>query len=73
MFGNSILRVLFSEYLPAVFVSMCTRYKIQETLFKKVQEGSGQEKAQSERNAHSKNRGGKTKLTIRYLYLENIS
>ena len=26
------------------------------------------EMAQSERNSHSKNRGGKNKLTIRYLY-----
>ena len=32
-----------------------------------------QEKAQSERDSHSKHRGGKTKLTIRYLYFENIS
>ena len=39
----------------------------------KVQVGNDQEKVQSERNSHSKNRGGKNKLTIRYLYLENIS
>ena len=38
-----------------------------------VQIGNDQEKAQSERNSYSKNRGGKNKLTIRYLYLENIS
>ena len=32
---------------------------------KKVQEGNDQEKAQSEKDSHSKNRGGeKTKLTI---------
>ena len=37
----------------------------------KVQVGKDQEKAQSERDSHSKNRGGKkTKLTIRHLYHE---
>ena len=42
--------------------------------YKKVQVGKDQEKAQSEKDSHSKNRGGnKTKLTIRYLYHENIS
>ena len=41
---------------------------------KKVQVGKDQEKAQSEKDSHSKNRvGKKNKLTIRYLYLENIS
>ena len=41
---------------------------------KKVQVGKDQEKAQSEKDSHSKNRDGeKTKLTIRYLYHENIS
>ena len=40
-------------------------------LFKKVQVGKDQEKAQSERDSHSKNRGlEKTKLTIRHLYHE---
>ena len=38
---------------------------------KKVQVGKDQEKAQSERDYHSKNRGGKkNKLTIRHLYHE---
>ena len=37
-----------------------------------VEVGSGQEKIQPERNSHSKNRGGNNKLTISYLYLENI-
>ena len=38
---------------------------------KKVQVGKDQEKAQSEKDFHSKNRGGKkTKLTVRYLYHE---
>ena len=41
------------------------------TLDEKVQVGKDQEKAQSERDSHSKNRGGeKTKLTIRHLYHE---
>ena len=40
----------------------------------KVEVGKDQEKAQSEKDSHSKNRGGeKTKLTFRYLYHENIS
>ena len=38
---------------------------------KKEQVGKDQEKAQSEKDSHSKNRGGKkNKLTIRYLYHE---
>ena len=41
------------------------------TFVKKVQVGKDQEKTQSEKDSHSKNRGGKkTKLTIRYLYHE---
>ena len=41
---------------------------------KKVQVGKDQEKAQSEKDSHSKNRDmKKSKLTIRYLYHENIS
>ena len=40
---------------------------------KKVQLGNDQGKAQSGRIPTQKNRGGKNKLTIRYLYLENIS
>ena len=40
-------------------------------LYEKVQVGKDQEKAQSEKDSHSKNRGGKkTKLTIRYSYHE---
>ena len=42
-------------------------------LLKKVQVGKDQGKAQSETYPHSKNRDGKkTKLTIKYLYHENI-
>ena len=41
---------------------------------KGAQVGNDQEMAQSERNSHSNNRGvGKSKLTLRYLYQENIS
>ena len=41
---------------------------------KKVQVGKDQEKAQSAKDSHSKSpRWEKTKLTIRYLYHENIS
>ena len=41
---------------------------------KKVQVGKDQEKAQSEQDSHSKNRGGKKpKLPSRYLHHENIS
>ena len=38
-----------------------------------VQVGKDQDQAQSEKDSHSKNRDGKNKLTIRYLYHENIS
>ena len=38
----------------------------------KVKVGNDQEMAQSERNFHSKNQGGKDKPTFRYLYEENI-
>ena len=44
--------------------------------YQKVQVGNDQEMAQSERNFHPlyKPRGGKkTKITLRYLYQENIS
>ena len=34
----------------------------------RVQVGNDQEMAHSERNSHFKNRGGKNKLTIMYLY-----
>ena len=44
------------------------------TFEEKVQVGKDQEKAQSAKDSHSKNpRSEKTKLTIRYLYHENIS
>ena len=40
---------------------------------KQVQVRNDQENAQSEINSHSKIEVGKTKLTIRYFYLVNIS
>ena len=39
----------------------------------KEQVGNDKKEAQSERNSHYKNRVGKTKLSIKYLYLEKIS
>ena len=43
-------------------------------LRKKVQVGNDQEKAQLEKDSHSKNRSGKkTKPTLTYLYHQNIS
>ena len=50
---------------------MTTSILVGSIVSKKVQVGKDQEKAQSERDSHSKNRGGKkTKLTIRHLYHE---
>ena len=40
---------------------------------KKVKVSNDQDMPQSERNSHCKNEVGKTKLTIRYIYKENIS
>ena len=49
------------------------RYKFVPSETEKVQIGNNQEMAQSERNSHSINRGvGKTKMTLRYLYHENM-
>ena len=64
--------LIFVLFVPFVYV------QVQETewpaVWKKAQAGKDQEKAQSEKDSHSKNRGGtKNKLTIRYLYHENIS
>ena len=52
-----------------ILVDMKDKHKIVD---EKVQVGKGQEKEQSEKDSHSKNRDGK-KVTIRYLYHENIS
>ena len=47
--------------------------KIEPSHKKNVQVGKDQENAQSEKDSHSKNRGGKNYIKIRYLYHENIS
>ena len=63
-----ILNILYEQIHPVVFFLPVTIVQKQE---KKVQVGKDQEKAQSEKDSHSKNRGGKkTKLTIRYSYHE---
>ena len=50
-----------------------TLYKFVPSETEKVQIGNNQEMAHSERNSHSINRGvGKTKMTLRYLYHENM-
>ena len=56
-------------------LSWCTYFHWRQKVpgCKKVQVGNDQEKAQAERHSHSKNRGGKNKLTIRYVNHENIS
>ena len=63
--------VLFLFFLP-IFHNV-----ISYIFYEKVQVGNDQEKAQSERNSHSENRGGKKQIDnkVRYLhvYLENIS
>ena len=47
----------------------CRAITLLKSTRKKIQVGNDQEKAQSERNSHSKNRSWKkTKLTITYLY-----
>ena len=45
---------------------------ISRTCFHDVSVGNDQDMAQSKRNSHSKNRGMKKKMTIRYLYFESI-
>ena len=47
---------------------ICTLPYVFHFMNKKVQEGKNQEKVQSEKDSHSKNRGGKK--PIRYLYHE---
>ena len=56
------------------FSTVAHEVPVKNKIYKKVQVGNDQEKAQSEKDSKSKIRGGKkTKLTIRYLYHENIS
>ena len=60
------------------FVNLIRIFIMSATLttytYREVHVGNDQEKAQSEKDSHFKNRGGKkTKSTIRYLHHENIS
>ena len=59
------------------FVSICSpvlhQIYLDIDVSKKVQVGKDQEKAQSEKDSHSKNEMGKTILTIRYLYHDIVS
>ena len=69
--GNDLILKLSSENDGVIFGIINFKYHHSDSLFKKVQVGKDQEKAQSEKDSHSKNRGGKkTKLTIRYIYHE---
>ena len=55
----------------AVTSQLISAFVFHTRIEKMVQVGKDQEKAQSEKDSHSKNRGGKkTKLTIRHLYHE---
>ena len=57
------------RHTNVVLETDCTgAIKVTRSHQQSIQVGNDQETAQSERNSHSKNRGGKTKLTIRYLY-----
>ena len=67
-YNSNFTNFLYSDWL---FGRLYTSIK---AMRKKVQVGKDQEKAQSEKDSHSKNQGGeKNKLTIRHLYHENIS
>ena len=74
--AETILRIEFCLLLGLV-IKICVKKKKKENRLKtriekplnsskEVQVGNDQEKAQSENDSHSKNRGGKNKLTIRY-------
>ena len=53
---------------------LCFNLLVYTSNNRKVQVGNDKENAQSEKDSHSKKpRWEKTKLTIRYLYHENIS
>ena len=66
------MTVMISEYNSTDESRKAVSSVSQNKYDKKVQVGKDQEKAQSEKDSHSKNRDGKkTKLTIRYLYHEN--
>ena len=71
--SNTSLKIKLSEELDETSSKthpLRTSAQLRQTN-KKVQVGKDQEKAQSEKDSHSKNRGGnKNKLKIRYLYHE---
>ena len=51
---------IFSYLMHSSAKGLAFKWNIQEAWFKKVQVGKDQEMAQSEKDSHSKNRGGKT-------------
>ena len=64
-----------STHLEKIILVLHRRYRNSyRQKQKKIRKGNDQEMEQSERNSHSINRGvGKTKMTLRYLYHENMS
>ena len=65
-------RIPLFYYIKVGFKGVCiTRACFSDVFLKKVQVGKDQEKAQPEKDSHSKKpRWEKNKLTIRYLYHE---
>ena len=55
----STTSVLIYDKVSCYFISLFSYYSIRSFMFKNVQVGKDQEKAQSEKDSHSKNRGGK--------------
>ena len=66
-------KLLFNECCVTLASAVNGTYFALFSMEKKVQAGKDQEKAQPEKDSHPKNQGGEKKLTIRYLYHENIS
>ena len=54
-----MLRFLFLKYIFFLKVTLHLGNKYTDLNLKKIQVGNDQEKAQSEKDSHSKNRGGK--------------
>ena len=81
MDNNTILKIVEAHRHLGVTLSSSNKWTVHINAIiqssakpKKVQVGKDQEKAQSEKDSHSqKPRWEKNKLTIRYLYHENIS
>ena len=64
-----IIIIFYNIFIAFYSVYILFKVYLLTMIDKKVQVGKDQEKAQSEKDSHSKNQGGeKTKLTIRYLY-----